>query len=118
MRGTACVDFYSALTGTGNGNISVPGTGGAAVTEGWTVTYSTGDSKWTVVGTESGTQTNKATTGIVYISDNGQVFFTITAGGTPFADGDQFKFSTFRTARAGGKTNEVLLQSTTVTGNP
>jgi hypothetical protein len=103
---------------TGNGTMSVPATGAAAVTEGWTVTYAAADGKWTVVGTESGTQTNKATTGAAYTSDDGEVSFTITEGGTPFADGDQFKFSTFRTQRQEGKKNDVDLGEITVTGDP
>jgi hypothetical protein len=49
---------------------------------------------WQVSGTVSGAQTNTATTGAYYISDGGEVGFTINERGVPFAIGDSFTFST------------------------
>ena len=49
---------------------------------------------WQVVGTVSGAQTNSATTGTAYTSDNSEVAFTITEGATAFVEGDKFSFST------------------------
>ena len=58
-----------------------------------TLTFTT-TTAWQVVGTVSGVQTNSATTGTAYTSDNSEVAFTITAGATAFVDGDKFTFST------------------------
>ena len=49
---------------------------------------------WIVDGTVSGRQTNTATTGTAYTSDNSEVAFTITEGATAFAVADKFTFST------------------------
>jgi len=49
---------------------------------------------WQVSGTVSGIQTNTATTGTAYTSDDSEVGFTITAGGVPFVVNDKFTFST------------------------
>jgi len=49
---------------------------------------------WQVVGTVSGAQTNSATTGTAYTSDNNEVAFTITEGATDFVEGDKFTFAT------------------------
>ncbi len=49
---------------------------------------------WKVTGTVSGAQTNTATTGAAYGSDNNEVGFTVTAGSVPFIVDDQFTFST------------------------
>ena len=51
-------------------------------------------SSWQVSGTVSGIQTNPATTGTAYTSDDSEVGFTITAGGVPFVVNDKFTFST------------------------
>ena len=53
------------------------------------------------MGTTSGTQTNRATTGANYTSHGGEVSFLITAGPTPYANGDSFAFSTFVSAHKG-----------------
>ena len=49
---------------------------------------------WQVSGTVSGIQTAKATTGVLYASDDNEVQFTISAGSQPFAVNDRFTFST------------------------
>jgi len=58
-------------------------------------TFSTtaGLTYWTVVGSKSGTQTNKAYNGQGYFSDNDEIYFLITAGPTAFANGDTFTFT-------------------------
>ncbi len=71
------------------------------------VNYAVGDTftftvtaNWTVSGTVSGAQTNKATTGVAYTSDNNEIQFTITEGSIPFAVDDEFTFSTTAAANA------------------
>ena len=49
---------------------------------------------WNVSGTVSGPQTNTATTGALYASDNFEVSFTIWQGTVDYAIGDKFTFTT------------------------
>ncbi len=67
--------------------------GSTAFVAGDTLTFTT-TTVWQVVGSVSGAQTNTATTGTAYTSDNNEVGFTITEGATAFVDGDKFTFST------------------------
>lgn len=67
--------------------------GGTPFVVGNTLTFDT-TTYWQVAGTVSGTQTNVATTGVTYTSDNNEVRFAIYAVGEPFAVGDKFTFST------------------------
>lgn len=63
-------------------------------TEDWTVTYISGTNKYLAKGTFSGTQKAMAEEGVTYISDNGEVSFTITSGTPATTEGDNFTFST------------------------
>ena len=64
----------------------------ATLTEDWTVQYD--GTQWAVQGSVSGVMTNKATTGVPYISDSGEISFTISAGTVAFVALDYFTFST------------------------
>ena len=77
------------LLGTGNGTISAPAVNqSVGNSELWTVT-ATSATNFTVSGFVSGGQ-SAATVGTAY--NNGIVSFTITAGTTPFQNGDVFTF--------------------------
>lgn len=66
-------------------------------TEVWFVTYRSATANWEVKGTVSSLQVNRASSGVPYTSDNGQVRFTLTqAGGVQ--EGDQFVFATIAAA--------------------
>jgi hypothetical protein len=58
-----------------------------------TLTF-TATTAWKVVGSVSGEQSQMATTGTAYTSDNGEIAFTITEGATAFVHGDKFTFAT------------------------
>lgn len=92
----------AAGTNTGDGTCGLVTVSVATLTEDWTITCTDdtteGEEVWSVTGTVSGLQTATATTGVEYTSDNGEVSFTITAGDTAFAAGDEFTFSTVRLA--------------------
>ena len=77
-----------------NHAITTPETSDAfTTTEVWFATYRSATANWEVKGTVSGLQSARASSGVIYTSDNGQVKFTITqAGGVQ--EGDQFVFAT------------------------
>ena len=83
---------------TGNGTMGAVTTGPTTTSELWTVTCNddavSGSEVFSVTGSVSGLQTAEATAGVLYVSDNGEVVFTITAGGTDFVVGDEFTFET------------------------
>ena len=90
----ADVTTYSADTpvfvGSGNGTMGAISVDQAtAVDELWTLT-ATSSTSFTVDGFVSGSQ-GTATVGTLY--NNGIVSFTITAGNTPFSNGDAFTFN-------------------------
>jgi len=72
------------------GAISISAT---TVAEIWTVTF-VSSTEFSVRGTVSGIQLNNGTLGSGYTSDNGEVSFTVTAGGSPMAAGDKAQFRT------------------------
>lgn len=86
---------------TGNGDMGEVFTSLVTPTANWTVTCTDdttpGSEVWSVE-TEDDTYED-ATTGIYYFTDSGAITFLIEAGGTDFAVGDAFTFST--TAPAG-----------------
>lgn len=86
-----------ALTGTGNGTMSKPKAKEDAPVETWTITCTTlggaGVAKFSATGSVSGAQTNEVTSDLTYISDDGEVSFLITAGGTEWAVSDEFTFA-------------------------
>lgn len=63
------------------------------VNDSFTFSTTAGTTSWTVVGTVSGTQTNKAYNGQGYYSDGDEVYFLITAGTTAFGNGATFTFT-------------------------
>ena len=79
---------------SGNATFGAVSISGATVEETWTVTFNSATT-FTVRGTVSGYQIATGTVGVLYASDNGEVQFTITAGGTPMAAGD---YATFKTS--------------------
>lgn len=78
---------------TGNATWSDVVIGNTVVSEIWTITFTT-PTTYSVRGSVSGIQTATGTLGIQYISDNGEVTFTITAGGSPMSIGDNAFFRT------------------------
>ena len=63
------------------------------VNDNFTFSTTAGSTSWTVVGSVSGTQTNKAYNGQGYYSDGDEVYFVITAGTTVFGNGATFTFT-------------------------
>jgi hypothetical protein len=53
-----------------------------------------GSEEWEVRGSVAGVQSNNATTDVPYVSDNGEVQFTIIPGTIDFGLGDSFTFTT------------------------
>ncbi len=89
--------------------------GGVTRTEMWTLTFDELSGDWEVSGKLSGIQTNRATEDQRYVSDNGAVSFTVTAGTSASSDGDNFNFYTDegilridRVQRAGARQAEAL----------
>jgi hypothetical protein len=68
-------------------------TSGDTVTENWEV-KSESDDRWTVEGSVSGKQNAKAFSGTKYISDGGEIRFTILEGDRNTTSGDRFLFGT------------------------
>jgi hypothetical protein len=86
---------------TGTGTMSDVSVGPEAESENWTVVYgedpdNPDNLKFIVTGSVSGPQSNTAAVGSQYVSDNGQISFTISGGGVPFEEGDTFTFKTTR----------------------
>jgi hypothetical protein len=75
---------------TGNGTCSQPTAVDTAVSETWTITIKAVTTDFTVVGSVSGAKAD-GLVGTPY--NNGIVSFEVTAGGTPFVQGDFFTFT-------------------------
>ena len=89
--------------------------GGVVRTEMWTVTFDELAGNWEVDGSISGLQLNRAIEDERYVSDNGAISFTVTAGTSASSDGDSFTFYTDegilridRIQRAGSPQAEAL----------
>ena len=65
--------------------------------ETWTVRYDQIDGNWIVEGKRSGTQNNRAYTNRRYVSDRGEISFSIVEGTLAATDGDSFSFETAST---------------------
>jgi len=87
LKGSA---FGLEYSGTGTGTLGSYSGGADSVAETFTIT-ATGATTFTVVGSVTGSLPN-ATVGTPYAE--GEIEFTITAGGTAFVSGDQFTIST------------------------
>jgi hypothetical protein len=93
--------------------MSAPETNDATTTtEVWFVTYRAATSNWEVKGTVSGLQSNRATSGVLYTSDNGQVKFTITESSPQ--EGDQFIFVTVAAAGDANVQKKILFGPTQI----
>ena len=109
---------------TGNGTCEGTANADNAVTEGWTVVYNAGTDTWAVTSTppgSTGTLTKTDATHWTGNASNGgnvRISITVTAGGTAFANGDTFKFSTFKSTASGGKKYEIETGPCTVTDGP
>ena len=68
--------------------------GGVVQEEKWTLTYSEVSGAWEVEGSKSGIQQAEAYEDRRYVSDMGEISFTILAGSQPSSDGDSFVFYT------------------------
>ncbi len=68
--------------------------GGIVRSEQWTVTFDEVFGVWEVEGSISGLQENVAIEDQRYVSDNGEISFTITSGPQATSDGDNFVFYT------------------------
>ncbi|MFH1263079.1 MAG: hypothetical protein V1495_06505 [Pseudomonadota bacterium] len=65
-----------------------------AKTEYWFVEFLSSSDGYRVTGSKSGIQTARAKEGTAYLSDDGAISFTITAGGLKTNNGDRFEFGT------------------------
>ena len=74
--------------------ITASGCGGVLLAESWTLTFDGTEGNWTVEGSLSGLQNNRAWEDTRYVSDDGALSFTILAGSLPSTDSDTFSFST------------------------
>ncbi|MEL6342050.1 MAG: hypothetical protein AAFV53_02885 [Myxococcota bacterium] len=82
-------------TGLGRGiDVQSPPCGGLLRDEEWTVTYDGAAGSWTVEGSRSGMQNNRAIEDTRYVSDEGALSFTLVSGDIPPVDGDAFSFIT------------------------
>jgi hypothetical protein len=68
--------------------------GGVVQEEKWALTYSEVVGSWQVEGSKSGIQDARASEDQRYVSDSGEISFTILAGSLPTSDGDSFSFFT------------------------
>ena len=108
---------------TGNGTCVGTPDADNAVTEGWTVVYNNvGTDSWAVTGSDgtSGTlsKAGNTWTGTASLGGNVRISITVTAGGTAFATGDTFKFSTFKSTASDGKKFEIETGPCTITDGP
>jgi len=107
---------------TGNGTCESTPNADNAVTEGWTVVYNAGADSWAVTGSDgtSGTlsKAGNTWTGTASLGGNVRISITVTAGGTAFATGDTFKFSTFKSTATDGKKFEIETGPCTITDGP
>jgi hypothetical protein len=78
---------------TGDATWSDVTIGTTVVSEIWTVTF-TSPTAFNVRGSVSGLQAATGTLGVQYVSDNGEVTFTITAGASPMSVSDNASFRT------------------------
>ena len=74
--------------------ISLNPCGGVLKDEGWSITFDEVQGDWEVEGSVSGIQSNRALAHQRYISDRGELSFTIADGALPPTDGDSFSFDT------------------------
>jgi hypothetical protein len=74
--------------------VQVNACGGVARTEVWTATYDQAAGNYLVEGVITGVQTNRAYEDIRYVSDRGEIAFTILAGSLPTTDGDRWLIRT------------------------
>ena len=89
-----------------NGNmVSMHRCGGVVQNESWNVTFDQIEGDWMVEGSLSGIQTNRAHTNQRYISDRGEISFSIVEGTLSASDGDSFSFET--------ESNALLLNNIT-----
>lgn len=72
--------------------VAVNPCGGVAENEIWTVIYDGVTGTWRVEGTRSGEQVNPAYTAERYVSDRGEISFTLVEGRLPPTSGDAFAF--------------------------
>lgn len=92
-NGTASDPSFFLDEYTGN-MVSTSRCGGVVKEEDWTVTYDQIDGNWIVEGTLSGIQNQRAYLNQRYISDKGDISFSIVEGALSPSDGDQFSFET------------------------
>jgi hypothetical protein len=78
---------------TGNATWSDVVIGATVISEIWTITF-TSPTAFSVRGSVSGLQAATGTLGVQYVSDSGEVTFTITAGASPMSLGDNANFRT------------------------
>jgi hypothetical protein len=76
--------------------VAVSSCGGVARGETWNVVYDSASVSWTVEGSLSGEQANRAFTDQRYLSDTGAISFFIGGGSFPPTDGDRFSFEVDR----------------------
>ncbi len=85
------VALQLAFAGTGNGVLEVSAVDSDSPdAEVWTITFSNA-TNFAVSGSTLGVQA-AGVVGTPYVSDGGEISFLVTAGGTPFANLDEFTF--------------------------
>ena len=75
--------------------VQVSACGGVARTEVWSATYDQAAGNYLVEGLITGVQTNRAYEDLRYVSDHGEVSFTVLAGSLPTTDGDRWLIRTY-----------------------
>ena len=103
------IGFQNLVFNVGDGEMSEPILSEVSKTESWEVLYD--GSVWWVYGSVSGLQTNKATTGYWYETDNEELRFAISNGATPFALGDEFTFDVLESGLGHGKSVRAIVKA-------
>lgn len=84
------------VTGTGDGTLALSNVASQAAASTWFIDFTSATAfRVSIIGF-GGSEEGTGTTGVAFTSNNGEVTFTITVGGTPFVSGDQITFGIHR----------------------
>ena len=92
-EGTASTPFLTTDT-YASSQISLNPCGGILKDESWSITFDETRGDWEIEGSVTGIQTKRAVPHERYISDRGEISFTIADGALQATDGDSFNFDT------------------------
>ncbi len=79
-------------TGTGDGTLALTTVASQAAARRWFIDFTSATAFRVSIIAFGGSDEGTGTTGVAFTSNNGEVTFTITVGGTPFVSGDRFDF--------------------------